>query len=145
MIKGEEIDEVLGNYKAPSICVLGSHSALEISFGAKQEGLKTIVVCEKGRERVYSKHYRNLFDEVIILDKFSDMIDAKVQEKLQRLNAIFIPSRSFSVYLGYDSIENEFLIPLMNFSSRYWGIGGCYGWKSVQPLQTNMTFCIPPA
>jgi 5-formaminoimidazole-4-carboxamide-1-(beta)-D-ribofuranosyl 5'-monophosphate synthetase len=113
MIEGEEIREVLDKYKDPAIGVLGSHSALEIAHGARQEGMKTVVICQKGREEVYSKHYRNLFDEVILLDRFSDMADEVVQERLQKLNTVFIPSRSFSVYLGYDAIENDFRIPLM--------------------------------
>ena len=33
------------------IAVLGSHSALEIMDGAKDEGLDTIVFCQKGRDR----------------------------------------------------------------------------------------------
>jgi 5-formaminoimidazole-4-carboxamide-1-(beta)-D-ribofuranosyl 5'-monophosphate synthetase len=113
MINGEEVREVLRNYKKPSIGVIGSHSALEIAHGAKQEGIKTVVICQKGREEVYSRHYRNLFDEIIILERFRDMVNADVQEKLRDLNTIFIPSRSFSVYLGYNTIENNFLIPLM--------------------------------
>ncbi len=113
MIEGEEIREVLNEYKNPAIGVLGSHSALEIAHGARQEGVKTVVICQKGREEVYSKHYRNLFDEIIVLDRFSEMAEEEVQERLRMLNTIFIPSRSFSVYLGYDAIENDFHIPLM--------------------------------
>jgi 5-formaminoimidazole-4-carboxamide-1-(beta)-D-ribofuranosyl 5'-monophosphate synthetase len=113
MVEGEEIREVLRDYKKPAIGVLGSHSALEIAYGARQEGVKTVVVCQKGRENVYSRHYRNLFDEVIVLDRFSHMVRDEVQEKLRDLHTIFIPSRSFSVYLGYNAIEKKFLIPLM--------------------------------
>lgn len=113
MITGEDIREVLDTYKKPSIGVLGSHSALEIAQGARQEGMKTVVVCQRGREAVYSKHYQNLFDETIILDKFSQLADEEVQARLRELNTIFVPSRSFSVYLGYNAIENDFLIPLM--------------------------------
>jgi 5-formaminoimidazole-4-carboxamide-1-(beta)-D-ribofuranosyl 5'-monophosphate synthetase len=113
MIKGEDIRAVVSNYKKPTIGVLGSHSALEIAHGAKQEGVKTVVVCQKGREEVYTKHYRNLFDEVIVLENFADMVNEEVQERLRALNTVFVPSRSFSVYLGYDAIENELLLPLM--------------------------------
>jgi 5-formaminoimidazole-4-carboxamide-1-(beta)-D-ribofuranosyl 5'-monophosphate synthetase len=90
MIEGEEIREVLKEYKNPAIGVLGSHSALEIAHGARQEGVKTVVICQKGREEVYSKHYRNLFDEIIVLDRFSEMADEEVQERLRRLDTIFI-------------------------------------------------------
>jgi 5-formaminoimidazole-4-carboxamide-1-(beta)-D-ribofuranosyl 5'-monophosphate synthetase len=99
--------------KKARIGVLGSHSALEIASGAKQEKFETVVVCEKGREKTYTKYYKNLFDHVIVLDKFADIIGEKAQKKLNSLNTIFVPSRSFSVYTGYENIEEKFMVPLM--------------------------------
>ncbi|MEM4703829.1 MAG: formate--phosphoribosylaminoimidazolecarboxamide ligase family protein [Candidatus Bathyarchaeia archaeon] len=95
------------------IGVLGSHSALEIASGAKQEGFETVVVCQKGREKTYAKYYRNLFDHFLILDKFVDVISEKNLQKLRELNTVFVPNRSFSVYVGYDNIEQKFALPLM--------------------------------
>ena len=40
------------------IGVLGSHSALEIASGAKQEGFETVVVCQRGRDKTYTKYYK---------------------------------------------------------------------------------------
>jgi 5-formaminoimidazole-4-carboxamide-1-(beta)-D-ribofuranosyl 5'-monophosphate synthetase len=109
------IQKIVSNYttKEVKIGVLGSHSALEMGHGAKQEGFEVVVVCQKGREKTYTKHYRNLFDHVILLDKFSDLIEEENQEKLRRLNTIFVPNRSFSVYIGYDNIEQNFKVPLL--------------------------------
>lgn len=109
------IQKIVSNYttKEVKIGVLGSHSALEMGHGAKQEGFEVVVVCQKGREKTYTKHYRNLFDHVILLDKFSDLIKEENQEKLRRLNTIFVPNRSFSVYIGYDNIEQNFKVPLL--------------------------------
>ena len=111
----EQIHEVLSDYdpKEIKIGVLGSHSALEMGHGAKQEGFEVVVVCQKGREKTYTKHYRNLFDHVLLLDKFSDIIKEENQAKLRKLNTIFVPNRSFSVYTGYDNIEQKFKVPLM--------------------------------
>ena len=95
------------------IGVLGSHSALEIASGAKQEGFETVVVCQKGREKTYTKYYGNLFDHVILLDKFADIIRPEKIKQLNELNTIFVPNRSFSVYTGYENIEEEFTVPLM--------------------------------
>jgi len=128
MIRREEIIEIAKNYdlKNISISSIGSHSALDISSGAKKHGFKTLVVCQKGREKTYSKYYirRKYFnrdvgciDEVILLDKFRDMLNEEVQQKLLENNAIFIPSRSFMVYVGYDGIENTFKVPL--FGNRF--------------------------
>lgn len=99
--------------KKVRIGVLGSHSALEIASGAKQEKFETVVVCEKGREKTYTKYYKNLFDHIIVLDKFADIISEKNLEKLNSLNTIFVPNRSFSVYTGYENIEEKFTVPIM--------------------------------
>jgi len=114
-VNREQIHEVLSEYdpKQIKIGVLGSHSALEMGHGAKQEGFEVVVVCQKGREKTYAKHYRNLFDHVLLLDKFSDIIKEENQAKLRRLNTIFVPNRSFSVYTGYDNIEEKFKVPLL--------------------------------
>jgi 5-formaminoimidazole-4-carboxamide-1-(beta)-D-ribofuranosyl 5'-monophosphate synthetase len=92
--------------------MLGSHSAEEIGVSAKSMGFETVVVCQKGRERLYAHHNKHLYDHVIVLDKFQDMIEDEIQERLQELETIWIPNRSFSVYVGYDNIENKFLIPI---------------------------------
>jgi 5-formaminoimidazole-4-carboxamide-1-(beta)-D-ribofuranosyl 5'-monophosphate synthetase len=109
----EKIQDLVKTYSPDiHIGVLGSHSALEVGYGAREEGFKTVVVCQKGRERTYTKRFRNLFDEVILLERFAGISDAAVVKKLQKLNTIFVPNRSFSVYCGYSAIENLFEIPL---------------------------------
>jgi 5-formaminoimidazole-4-carboxamide-1-(beta)-D-ribofuranosyl 5'-monophosphate synthetase len=95
------------------IGVLGSHSALEIAYGAKQEGFQTVIACQKGREKTYTTYYRNLFDHVLLLDKFADLAEEKNVEKLVSLSTIFVPNRSFAVYVGYKKIEEKFNVPLM--------------------------------
>ncbi len=111
----DKIKQVIKKYnpKEIRIGVLGSHSALEIASGAKQEGLETLVVCQKGREKTYTKYYRNLFDHVLMLDKFSEITSEANVKKLVNLNTVFVPNRSFSVYAGYEAIENQFAVPLM--------------------------------
>src|SRR5512139_1210794 len=109
------IEEMANNLEAKNIHigVLGSHSALEIASGARQEGFQTVVVCQKGRERTYTKHYAGLFDHVIMLDNFRDIAKPENVETLNSLQTIFVPNRSFSVYTGYENIESEFPVPLM--------------------------------
>lgn len=91
---------------------LGSHSALEVAFGAHEHGLRTLVVCERGRERTYTQHYRHLFDEVLVLDHFADMATPEVVQQLRAWNTLFVPNRSFAVYVGYDAIEQQVAVPL---------------------------------
>jgi 5-formaminoimidazole-4-carboxamide-1-(beta)-D-ribofuranosyl 5'-monophosphate synthetase len=109
------ISEVLQGYDPTKvrIGVLGSHSALEIASGAHQEGFETVVVCQKGREKTYTKYYGNLFNHVVLLDKFNEITNEKTVKQLQDLNTVFVPNRSFSVYAGYENIENKFAVPLM--------------------------------
>jgi len=114
VIKREEMQRLVSSYDSDSITigVLGSHSAEEVGVSAKSMGLPTVVICQKGREALYARYNKHLYDHIIILDKFSDMVNEEVQEKLRELNTIFIPHRSFSVYVGYDNIENHFRVPL---------------------------------
>jgi len=111
----KEIEQVISKYDSQSIHigVLGSHSALEIASGARQEGFQTVVVCQKGREKTYTKYYEDLFDHVVMLDKFQDIVKPENVEKLNSLQTVFVPNRSFSVYAGYENIEEKFRVPLM--------------------------------
>jgi 5-formaminoimidazole-4-carboxamide-1-(beta)-D-ribofuranosyl 5'-monophosphate synthetase len=111
----DKIKQVIDNYdpKKIRIGVLGSHSALEIASGAKQEGFQTVVVCQNGREKTYARYYRNIFNKFIFLDKFSDITRPETVKELTDLNTIFVPNRSFSVYAGYEAIEQKFAVPLM--------------------------------
>ena len=109
-----------------TIGVLGTHSALEVCRGAKDEGLRTLVICQRGRERTYSKYYISrerfgrsvgIIDEVIVLDKFREIIDEGVQEEIRKRNTILIPHRGLCVYVGYEAIENSLRLPI--FGNRY--------------------------
>lgn len=120
MIGRDDFKKIIEKYEAednfPSLAVIGSHSALEIGYGAKKAGMRSIVICQHGREKTYAKYYRHLFDEVIVLERFREIVKDEVQEKLREEKAIFVPNRSFSVYVGYDAIENDFMVPI--FGSR---------------------------
>jgi len=123
MIGRNEIKEVLNGYELGEVIigVLGSHSALDICRGAKDMGFRTLVVCQKGREKTYDHYYRTenscgIVDQTIVLDKFSDITEESVLRQMRENNVIFIPHRSFEVYVGFDRIEDDFLLPL--FGSR---------------------------
>ncbi len=107
-----EIGKIIADYDLQKlrIGVLGSHSALEIAYGAKQEGFETVVVCQKGREKTYTEYYANLFDHFLILDRFADVVKEENLQKLRQLNTVFVPNRSFSVYVGYPNIEERFTV-----------------------------------
>ncbi len=119
MITEKDIQKVVAGYDLSqlTIGVLGGHSALDVCRGAKDLGLRTVVVCQKGRENTYSKYYKTrngkgIVDEVILVDKFSDIIRQDNQKKLRDLNTIFIHSRYFWVYFDFKDVEDKFLIPV---------------------------------
>ncbi len=104
-----------------SISTLGSHSALDVCEGAKREGYETLVVAQRGREKTYLGPYKSrkrggrevgVVDELLLLDKFKDITKKESLAFMKERNAVFVPNRSFSVYVGYDAIEKDFAIPV---------------------------------
>jgi len=108
-----EIQSIVSAYTDDvTIGVLGSHSALEVGMSARSIGSKTVVIVQEGRDLLYSKYHSHLYDYVIKVRNFRDLVSQEIQDQLLKLNTIFLPNRSFSVYVGYDEIENEFRIPM---------------------------------
>ncbi len=130
MISQKDISEIIGGYgKDLTIAVLGGHSALDVCSGAKKFGFRTVAVCRKGRENTYSKYYKSrksaldgsdigCIDEVIMVDEFLDIVNDDVQEKLRKMNAIFIHNRYFWVYFkDFSDIEEKFMVPIFGLRS----------------------------
>ena len=87
-----------------SIATLGSHCSLQVLKGAKDEGLKTILVCEKKREKLYRRF--PFIDELIIVDKFREVLDEKVQATLEKNDAVLIPHGTLIAQMSSDEIES---------------------------------------
>src|SRR5688572_7462474 len=106
------------NGKQYTIAVLGSHSALEVCFGAKKLGFKTLVIVEKGRDKTYAQYFKTnkylgCVDEVLYVDTYKDLLNEDIQKILLKKNSIFIPHRSFEVYINdYNAIEKKFKVPM---------------------------------
>ncbi len=83
-----------------TIVTLGSHSALQILKGAKDEGFKTAVVVTPDRLPLY-KSYDNFIDEILEVKSWDEF--PKLESKLLKLNSIIIPHGSFVAYLGMDA------------------------------------------
>ena len=87
-----------------SVATLGSHCSLQVLKGAKDEGFKTILVCEKKRERLYRRF--SFIDELIIVDKFSEILNEDVQNKLKKQDAILIPHGTLIAQMSSEEIES---------------------------------------
>ncbi|NIP61782.1 MAG: DUF1246 domain-containing protein, partial [Nitrosopumilaceae archaeon] len=87
-----------------SIATLGSHCALQVLKGAKDEGLKTVLVCEKKREGLY-KRFR-FIDEFIIVNSFKEILDKNCQDKLQQNKSMLIPHGTLIAQMNSKEIES---------------------------------------
>jgi 5-formaminoimidazole-4-carboxamide-1-(beta)-D-ribofuranosyl 5'-monophosphate synthetase len=113
LISLQQIAAIVSKYDLKNVTLgtIGSHSALEIMDGAKDENLKTICICQRGRELPY-RRFKRLADEILLLDKFSDILYPENQEKLRKNNTVIVAHRAFTAYLGYDNIENNLTVPI---------------------------------
>lgn len=87
-----------------AIATLGSHCALQVLKGAKDEGLKTILVCEKKREKLYKRF--PFIDELIMVDSFVEVLDQKCQRTLEQNDAIIIPHGTLIAQMSSEQIES---------------------------------------
>ena len=107
-----KINQILNTYEKDKITIgtIGSHSALNIFKGAKEEGFRTVCVCKKDDELIYRRF--PVTDEIILVKDFRDILTAEVQEKLRKLNTILIPHGSFNAYLNLDEVTNALQVPM---------------------------------
>ena len=87
-----------------SVATLGSHCSLQVLKGAKDEGFKTLLVCEKKREKLYRRF--NFIDELIIVDKFSEVLESKCQSILEQNNSVLIPHGTLIAQMSSEEIES---------------------------------------
>ncbi len=119
-----ELAATLAHYEVDALALssVGSHSALDVAFGARAQGLRNLIVTAKGREKTYARYFarnvepsRGCVDETLELASFADLLNEDVQHELLAKNVLFIANRSFEVYLherfSYDEIENKMLVP----------------------------------
>jgi len=112
VIAKDEINTILGKYDNKNITVgtLGSHSALNIFKGAKEEGFDTVCVCKKESEIVYKRF--PLADQVITVKDFGELLDEDIQQKLRQANTILVPHGSFNAYVGTEQMIDKLHVPL---------------------------------
>jgi len=112
MIPRKEILHILEGYAKEEITMatIGSHTALQILKGARDEGFKNLVICKKGTEEVYRQF--GLADELLTVENFKQVLEKEFQEQLIERNVILIPHGSFVEYLSPVRIENEMFVPM---------------------------------
>ena len=123
MISREEIAEILEGYdrRRLTVATIGSHSALQIFHGAKQEGLRTLNVCTQERRATYESFPLAKADKFLIVDDFKDILRDEIQTQLVEENSIVVPHGSFVEYVTAKAILEKFAVPVFgNRESLNW-------------------------
>lgn len=107
-----------------AIATLGSHTALQIMKGAKDEGFKTIVVSTPKSRQVYESY--KVADQIIEVDNYQDYFD--IEEQLIQQQAIVIPHGSFVSYLGHQQVKDK--VKAMHYGSK-----GILEWEADRAME----------
>jgi len=111
-----------------AIATLGSHCALQVLKGAKDEGLKTILVSEKKREKLYRRF--GFIDELVLVDSFAEILDNKCASILEKNNAILVPHGTLIAQMSSNDIES---IKTPIFGNKY-----ILKWESDRALKEKL-------
>lgn len=105
----DKILSVLKDYDKDNVHIgtIGSHSALNIFKGAKEEGFSTICICREKEKKVYENF--GVVDKFLIVSNYAELLDKEIQDRLRQLNTILIPHGSFNAYIGK---FNSLLLPM---------------------------------
>lgn len=106
-----------------TIATLGSHSALQILKGAKDEGFKTLIITLPDRVAFYKQY--PFIDELKTTPSYEDF--PKVDKRLAGRKVILIPHGSFVAYLGFE--ENKKL------KTPYFGNKKVLDWEADRKMQ----------
>jgi len=126
MIDRNEITSILDEYETDNVKIglVGSHSALDVCDGAIEEGFRTHLVCQAGREKTYTEYFkakrdpsgnllRGIVDDAVVYSQFDEVLQPENQQYLRDNNILFVPNRSFTSYCSIDAIENDFAVPMV--------------------------------
>ena len=111
-----------------SIATLGSHCALQVLKGAKDEGFKTVLICEKKRERLYRRF--KFIDKLILVDSFLEVSESKCESALEENNSILIPHGTLIAQMKQEQIES---IQTPIFGNKH-----ILGWESDRILKEQL-------
>ncbi len=140
MIEKSKIDAIISEYRKPSIATICSHSSLQIFHGARQEGLKTIGICLRGREKIYEVFPLAKPDEFVFVNSYSEIPESELVAR----DAILIPHGSFVEYTG-EKIDDLAVPVLGNRASLVWERSRekLFDWIYKAGLKTPKVFLDP--
>jgi 5-formaminoimidazole-4-carboxamide-1-(beta)-D-ribofuranosyl 5'-monophosphate synthetase len=86
-----------------TIATLGSHCSLQVLKGAKDEGFRTLLVCEKRRLGLYSRF--NFIDEIVEVSRFAEILGDACRNRLKQAGSVLIPHGTLISQMKSDEIE----------------------------------------
>ncbi|PZR58996.1 MAG: 5-formaminoimidazole-4-carboxamide-1-(beta)-D-ribofuranosyl 5'-monophosphate synthetase [Candidatus Meridianibacter frigidus] len=121
-----KVEQLFGNREQAeyyTIVTLGSHSALQILKGAKDEGFRTLAVANRQTERLYRSY--GFVDEVLAIERYEDF--PRHMQSLEHRKAVIVPHGSFVAYLSLED-HKKMTIP-------YFGNKAVLDWEASRELQ----------
>jgi ATP-utilizing enzymes of ATP-grasp superfamily (probably carboligases) len=99
-----------------SISTFGSHCALQVLKGAKDEGFRTLLICEERRLNLY-KRFRFIDRLIMVKDyKYEHVCSEPIINELKDNNCILVPHGTFIASMSVEQIER---INVPFFGNRY--------------------------
>ncbi|MCK5547426.1 MAG: formate--phosphoribosylaminoimidazolecarboxamide ligase [Thermoplasmata archaeon] len=99
MVSKKTIRDLLKSYgKNLTVATVCSHSSLQIFYGAKKEGLKTLGIAVGKRPKFYDAFPLARPDEFFVVNDYQEILSKA--DELAKKNVIVIPHGSFVEYLG---------------------------------------------
>lgn len=87
-----------------SVATLGSHCSLQVLKGAKDEGFRTVLVCEEKRKKLYGRF--PFIDDMVVVESFRDILEQKYQAELSDMDAVLIPHGTLIAQMSPGEIES---------------------------------------
>jgi 5-formaminoimidazole-4-carboxamide-1-(beta)-D-ribofuranosyl 5'-monophosphate synthetase len=89
------------NTSSFKIGTIGSHTALQILKGARDEGIPNLVICTRGTSYPYKSF--KVADEIIEVDSYAEI--KSLEKRLVKENVILIPHGSFFNSMSLDALN----------------------------------------
>lgn len=116
------------NKKKYTIATLGSHCSLQVLKGAKDEGFRTLLVCQKSRIDLYKRF--KFIDDMVVVDRFDEVLGHLCQRRFKQTNSIIIPIGTLIAYMSAEQIEG--------IASPFFGNKWILRWESDRALKQKL-------
>lgn len=111
-----------------TIATLGSHCSLQVLKGAKDEGFRTLLVCERHRLNLYKRF--KFIDQILVVENFYEILDKDCEQRLSDVNSILIPHGTLIAYLNSEQIEH--------ISTPIFGNRWIFRWEADRELKQRL-------